>query len=123
MGPIDHGRELPPVPGASVPATGREPPKPAPERAVSEAAPEPAPSQDLLQVREEMRQFVQQLSRVFTGLSSRLEFGFVRDPQMIYVRVVDRSTNRTVKVLPMPEMLELKQKLDAMNARFLDHWA
>ncbi len=70
--------------------------------------------------REEAAREVDDLNKVVEGLGRRLDFALFEDTGEFYVKVVDRSTNRVVKVLPSEKALQLHAKLEKALGVILD---
>ncbi len=103
----------PPLPQPTAPTVGFEsdlPEPPSPERR------EPAP----VQRRGPNPKDLEMLNKLMDGLGHRLEFGLFPATDEFFVKVVDRSSNRVVKVIPQEELLRLSQKLTESLGLFLD---
>lgn len=102
----------PPLPPPTAPSVGFEsdlPEPPKPERGESVPAPRGPSPKDL-----------EMLNKLMEGLGHRLEFGLYPSTDEFFVKVVDRSSNRVVKVIPQEELLRLSQKLSESLGLFLD---
>lgn len=66
---------------------------------------------------------IQTLNKILDGLGHRLEFGIVESTEEMFVKVVDRTSNSVVKVVPSQSLLELHAKLESAIGLFLDEIA
>jgi flagellar protein FlaG len=60
------------------------------------------------------------MNKLMTGLGHRLEFGVFEDTDQLFVKVVDRRSNKVVKVLPPEDFLQLRQKIADAVGLLLD---
>lgn len=63
---------------------------------------------------------LENLNKIMEGLGNRLDFGLYQGTDELFVRVVDRRTNKVVKVLPPEKLLQLHAKLDKAFGLILD---
>lgn len=126
------------VTGASS-ATGAEPlpfqvytPPPAAEastgaaaEAVPEALPDASAPQELPgeKSREELEKQVEKLNKTAKGLDHRLAFDVYEGTDEFYAKVIDRRTNKVLKLLPMEGILELHRKLQEAVGAIVDEKA
>lgn len=77
-------------------------------------------AEEISVTQKELAEAVEKLNNLADGINSRLKFGLYGDTDQLYVQVIDRQSNRTVKVLPPEKLLELRNKLQNAVGVILD---
>ena len=82
-------------------------------------------SRDPLQERdkESIEKMVERLNREAEDLGHRLAFGLYEGTEEYYAKVIDRRTNKTLKMLPPESLLELHRKLQEALGVLVDEQA
>lgn len=87
-------------------------------------SPEAAPREEESRPdRETLRETIEKLNRIAEGMGHRLAFGLYDVTDEFYSKVIDRRTNKIVKLLPPKEILELHRKLQEALGVILDERA
>lgn len=91
---------------------------PTPPRAETNAG-EEEPKPD----RETIKKTVEKLNKISEGLGHRLSFDLYDVTDEFYSKVIDRRTNKVVKLLPPKEVLEFHRKLQEALGAMIDETA
>lgn len=60
---------------------------------------------------ESFQKLVEQLNELSKKMNYSLRFGVFGESQQFYVRVLDRNSQSLIKVIPMRELMELREKI------------
>ncbi|OHB76985.1 MAG: hypothetical protein A2Z34_03755 [Planctomycetes bacterium RBG_16_59_8] len=61
--------------------------------------------------RKGVEEAVDRLNKLIEGVNSRLKFGLYGETDQLYVQVIERTTNKVMKMLPPEDLLKLRDKL------------
>ena len=73
--------------------------------------------------REKTQKTVEKLNNVLVELGDRLAFDLFQGTDEFYAKIVDRRTNKVVKVMPPEEVLEFHAKMKEFVGRLIDQKA
>lgn len=73
--------------------------------------------------RETIKKTVEKLNKISEGLGHRLSFDLYDTTDEFYSKVIDRRTNKVVKLLPPKEVLEFHRKLQEALGAMIDETA
>ena len=73
--------------------------------------------------RKTLKETVEKLNKIAEGLGHRLAFGLYDVTDEFYSKVIDRRTNKILKLLPAREVLEFHRKLQETIGAILDEKA
>jgi len=73
--------------------------------------------------RETVKKTVEKLNKISEGLGHRLSFDLYEETDEFYSKVIDRRTNKIIKLLPSKELLEFHRKLQEALGAIVDETA